>query len=87
MRRAASARVRGPWDRTVVKISEAAGVRAGNASARMVEGMPGNLAYFPLSMKEALRRRTISGLASRLAKSRYGHPIDTRSMAALGFAR
>lgn len=38
-RRAMSARVSGPWDRTVVKICEAAGVWAGNTSAPKVEGV------------------------------------------------
>ncbi|GAA0699655.1 hypothetical protein GCM10009548_85580 [Streptomyces malaysiensis subsp. malaysiensis] len=42
-RRATSERVRGPWDRTVVKICEAADVCAGNDSAAEGEDMAGNL--------------------------------------------
>jgi hypothetical protein len=53
VRPAISDRVSGPWDSTVVKIWEAAGVWAGNASVREVERMAGTYGpYFLLSMKE-----------------------------------
>lgn len=45
-RLATSVRVSGPWHRTVVKIWEAAGVWAGNASPGRIERMAGNLGGF-----------------------------------------